>query len=100
MEDFKRILLRAINRNQILILSSVRINNGKKSISSILREISRGKNIPPSTLKLNSKILKQLGLIDFGDKINFKPAKLTPVGKFVISIIENGKVEEGNRNEG
>jgi predicted transcriptional regulator with HTH domain len=33
--------------------------------------------------------LKELGLIEFGNNSHFKPAKLTQLGKFVVSIIKD-----------
>jgi transketolase len=86
-------LLRAFNKNQILILSQLK-DNSDGSISSILREISKKFKIPLSTLKLNARILKDLGLIDFGSNSCFKPAKLTELGKFVTSTILSDEQKE------
>src|SRR3972149_6989789 len=63
-KDLKRVLLRAVNKNQILILSHLE-NNFKDTISSKLNRLSKESKIPISTLKLNSRILKDLNLIDF-----------------------------------
>ncbi|MEM5875358.1 MAG: hypothetical protein QXW01_02675 [Candidatus Aenigmatarchaeota archaeon] len=77
-------MLRAFNRNQLLILSQVAINSGK-TISSLLIEIEKGFRIPLSTLKLNARILRDLKLISFG---NSNPARLTSFGKLIIEILD------------
>ncbi len=87
----RRLLLRALNRNQRLILqavSEIRL----ATITSILRFLSREFNIPLSTLKLNARILKELGLIDFGNTKQIKAAKLTPAGELVVTIL-NGEIK-------
>ena len=77
---------RALNRNQRLILNS--INETKnESITSLLKRISKEHKIPLSTLKLNARILRGLGLIDFGTNSDFKHAKLTKEGVEVLEII-------------
>lgn len=86
-EDLKRILLRAINRNQVLILEEVS-KNSSLTISSLLLGMEKKFRIPLSTLKLNARILKKLNLIDFG---NSSPARLTGVGEFVVKIIGGDK---------
>ena len=88
-KDLKRVLLRAVNKNQILILSHLE-NNFKDTISSKLNRLSKESKIPISTLKLNSRILKDLNLIDFG---NSSVAEITEFGKFVASIIRGGSDE-------
>jgi len=88
----KQLLLRAINKNQLLILSQIEKDIG--SISSILRNTSKAFNISLSTLKFNAKVLRKLNLIEFGTVSSFKPAKLTELGKLVIEIIGNGYEDE------
>lgn len=82
----RRVLFRAFNKNQLIILWELS-NGHRRSISSLLRAISNEMNIPLSTLKLNAKILKELGLIDFGDGKTFKLATLTHPGKVIMKII-------------
>lgn len=85
-------MLRAFNKNQILILEH--IDNGSHSITSVLKSLSSSFRIPLSTLKLNARILKELGLIDFGDLSNFKKPKITESGKIIIQFIERGDKSE------
>ena len=85
-QDLKRLLARAINKNQILILNQVQTNSSS-SITTALSKISRRERIPLSTLKLNAKILKELNLIDFGNIEEIKEPELTEVGRFVLEIV-------------
>ncbi|WP_193385911.1 hypothetical protein [Thermococcus barophilus] len=83
---FRKLFLRALNENQMLILRSI---NGKhRSLNALLEEISKDTKKPISTLKLNARILKELGLIDYGEKNNPKPVELTKHGKLVLKILE------------
>jgi DNA-binding MarR family transcriptional regulator len=74
-----------LNRNQLLILEEVS-RNSEKTISSLLREIEKKYNVPLSTLKLNAKILREIGLISFG---NSSVAKLTSTGKIIVQIFDD-----------
>ena len=90
-EVIRKLILRALNENQRLILRSV---NGKhRSLNSLLEELSRRENRPLSTLKLNARILKELGLIDYGTKNDPRPVRLTEHGMLVLSILEVGENE-------
>lgn len=82
----KLLLFRALNRNQIIILSEV-MNNRTETISSILRRISTVYGISLSTLKFNARVLKNLNLLSYGNSSNFQVAKLTEFGKFVMSVL-------------
>jgi hypothetical protein len=75
----KRVLLRAFNKNQLLILQEI-ANNSKETITSLLLQMEKKYTIPLSTLKLNAKILRELGLIKFG---NSSAARLSKTGKIV-----------------
>lgn len=81
----RRLLLRALNGNQVLILQ--RINGKHRSLNALLEDISRSTGKPISTLKLNARILKELGLIDYGEKNIPKPVELTEHGKLVLKIL-------------
>jgi hypothetical protein len=81
-ENLKKLLARALNNNQILILSEV--ENNSRTITSILIDLSRTTKIPLSTLKFNAKILKQLDLITLSD---FSNVELTNFGKFILTIV-------------
>ena len=59
----------------------------------MLREIEKKHSVPLSTLKLNAKILREIGLISFG---NSSVARLTNVGKIIIQIFENESVKNQN----
>jgi len=60
----RRVLLRALNENQVLILLHASGSRGR-SPTSLLREISAEHRVPLSTLKLNARILRELGLLDY-----------------------------------
>ncbi|MFA4646061.1 hypothetical protein P8X24_02115 [Pyrococcus kukulkanii] len=82
----RKLLLRALNQNQRLILQSI---NGKhRSLNALLEELSRKERKSLSTLKLNARILKELGLIEYGTKENPKPVTLTEEGRFVLKLLE------------
>lgn len=85
-EDLRLLLLRALNKNQILILYQIK-NSKNENITKILNRIYFCNNIPLSTLKLNARILKSLNLITFGNNSYFKSARLTDVGNFILEII-------------
>ncbi len=80
------LLARAINKNQLLILSQVNFASGE-SISSLLNHMSKELKIPLSTLKLNASILKTLNLITFGDSVDFRPVEITATGRFVLEVV-------------
>ncbi len=85
-EDLKRLLLRALNENQVLILSN--IGGGEERVSRILQRISEARGVPLSTLKLNAKILRELRLIHYGTLLEPDEAELTPLGKSVLGIVD------------
>jgi hypothetical protein len=79
--SLKKILLKALTKNQILILNE--ISKSKTStITSLLTKISVKKNIPLSTLKSSAKILKELQLINKNS-----PLHLTKLGEIVLQIL-------------
>ncbi|MDK2914146.1 MAG: hypothetical protein PWQ79_1061 [Thermococcaceae archaeon] len=85
-EIIRKLVLRALNENQRLILRS--INGRHRSLNSLLRELSRKERKAISTLKLNARILKELGLIDYGTKGDPRPVTLTEHGKMILSLLE------------
>ena len=88
-----RVLAKAVNTNQLLILSEMARNGG--SISSLLSGASEKHRVPLSTLKLNARILRDLGLISCGSASNSEPARLTEAGRTVLSIMcDYAKVNE------
>ncbi len=66
----------------MLILTQLRANK-TSSITSLLNTISSETGIPLSTLKFNSRILRDLGLIKFDKK-----PELTKFGTLVLEIVE------------
>ena len=78
----KPLLLRALNNNQILILSEI----GGSCITTVLKNLSARSGIPLSTLKLNAKVLKKLGLIRYDE---FYEARLTETGSMALGIINS-----------
>ncbi|ACS34103.1 hypothetical protein [Thermococcus gammatolerans] len=81
----RKLILRALNENQRLILRS--INGRHRSLNSLLEELSRREKRPLSTLKLNARILKELGLIDYGTRDDPRPVRLTEEGLLVLRIL-------------
>lgn len=86
-ENLKKLLVKAINPKQILILSQIE-NNRFENITSLLKIISTNHKIPLSTLKLNAKLLKELGLISYGSVRKMKISKLTKFGKNILDILK------------
>ena len=86
-EDLRRLLLRALNENQVLILSN--IGEREERVSRILQRISDTRGVPLSTLKLNAKILRELRLIRYGTLSEPDEAKLTHLGKSVLEIVDD-----------
>ncbi len=80
------LLLRALNRNQLLILEYAFSKQGC-SISSLLRFIGIKERIPLSTLKLNAKVLKSLNLIDFCSGKNDRSITITEAGQAVRKLV-------------
>ncbi len=85
--DLRRLLLRALNENQVLILSS--IDGSGERVSRILQRLSDTRGVPLSTLKLNAKILRELRLIRYGTLSEPDEAELTPLGRNVLSVVDD-----------
>jgi len=85
-----RLLLRTINKNQILILTHIR--RVPTPITSILREISKNYNVPLSTLKGSARALRDLNLIAYGDDSDFLGVELTELGRFVSRLLAGGEL--------
>ena len=84
MDDLRKIVLRTINKNQVLILTN--IPRVPASITSVLRELSKKYQIPLSTLKRNAQILRDLNLISYGEPPNFFGVELTDLGRFISGL--------------
>ncbi|MBN1683087.1 hypothetical protein JW865_06005 [Candidatus Bathyarchaeota archaeon] len=87
--DLRRLLLRTLNDNQILILTS--LTRTGSTLTRLLNHISEEQGIPLSTLKLNARILRELNLISYGSSFERKNAELKPLGKFVLKLIDDSK---------
>ncbi|RLG48128.1 MAG: hypothetical protein DRN90_03950 [Thermoproteota archaeon] len=85
--ELKPLLLRSLNKNQLLILRELAFNFDR-SLTSVLIEISETKNVPLSTLKLNAKVLRNLGLIYVGELNGRRSARLSKLGRIVLEIID------------
>ena len=83
LSSLRNVLLKALTKNQILLLNEIE-QNSTKTITSLSNKLSNKLNIPLSTLKLNSRNLKKLGLIDFEVS---DPVELTKMGKLVVKIL-------------
>jgi len=81
MRGLRLVVLRALNKNQVLILSNV----GFAAITELLQKISEQYEIPLSTLRLNAKILRELELISF----NGSPVRLTRLGGIILKILND-----------
>lgn len=84
LEDLRRIVLRTINKNQVLILNN--IPRVPASITSVLRELSKRYQVPLSTLKRNAQILRDLNLIKYGEPPNFFGVEMTELGRFISGL--------------
>ncbi len=86
MEDLRRLLLRTLNDNQLLILSRVAVAD--RPLTGTLISLSRETGIALSTLKLNARILRELNLINYGSPGEAREAELRPVGSLVLRLIQ------------
>jgi hypothetical protein len=86
VENLRRLLLRTLNDNQLLILSRVASNN--QPLTSLLNRLSQETGIPLSTLKLNARILRKLNLISYGSVRERRLAEVEPVGVLVLRLME------------
>jgi predicted transcriptional regulator len=82
-ESLRLLIVRAINSNQLLILKNI---DGESSITTTIKHIAKITGIPISTLKLNYRILKEIGLLKT-DNVGLHSVKLTRLGKLVIDIL-------------
>lgn len=85
--ELRLVLLRALSDNQILLLSNIR---GSRGITQVINSVSSYKNIPISTLKSSSKVLRDLGLIRFSKGF---PVEITKSGRFILNIL-GGELNE------
>lgn len=84
-EKLRPVLRRCINPKRILILEEISKSNGETATALLIR-LSKESPLPLSTLKLNFRKLKDLGLVP---QENFKPVKLTHTGLLVLKILNS-----------
>ena len=89
--DLRRILLRTLNDNQLMILSRIAVMS--RSLTSIVRELNALQGIPLSTLKLNARILREYNLISYGDKCRGANAEILPLGRFILKLVEEEQIK-------
>jgi len=85
VNDLRRLILRTLNENQLLILTSVA--SQRRSLTSLLKDLSEEREIPLSTLKLNARILRELNLISYGSIREKKTAEVEKLGSFVLRLL-------------
>jgi transketolase len=83
VDVLRGVLRRGFNENQLVILREL-CSYDYRSLTHALRSISRKYGIPLSTLKTNTKILKELGIIEINKG---KTPKITQIGKVVLELI-------------
>lgn len=83
LSSLKKVILKALTENQILLLNEVE-KNSTKTITTLVNRLSKSSKVPLSTLKLNARMLKELELVRYCIS---EPVELTDSGKFVLKII-------------
>lgn len=83
----KPFLFTVFTKHQILLMREIGKNH--TNITQILRKLAEEERIPEATLRFNAKKLKELGLIDFGDKLKKGiNVEFTPLGLFFYEILK------------
>lgn len=85
VNDLRKLILRTLNDNQLLILTS--IASQRRSLTSLLKDLSETREIPLSTLKLNARILRELNLISYGSTREKRLAEVEKLGSFVLRLL-------------
>jgi len=86
VDNLRRLLLRTLNDNQLLILNRVASNS--QPLTGLLNKLSQETGIPLSTLKLNARILRKFNLISYGSVRERRFAEVEPVGALVLRLME------------
>ncbi len=81
-KSLQKLVAKALNKNQILILNKIK-ENKNKTITGLLESIRKSEGIPLSTLKLNAKVLSDLSLISFAKG---ETVRTTPSGNIVSNL--------------
>jgi hypothetical protein len=85
VDDLRRLMLRTLNDNQLLLLNAIAERN--QSLTSLLKQLSEEYGVPLSTLKLNARILRELNMITYGSVHERREAKLKEFGRFVRRVV-------------
>jgi hypothetical protein len=85
VSDLRNLILRTLNDNQLLILTSV--SRRRATMTSLLRALSEEEGIPLSTLKLNARILRELKLISYGSRREKRCAEVESLGALVLRLL-------------
>ncbi|UCD46192.1 MAG: hypothetical protein JSV27_08825 [Candidatus Bathyarchaeota archaeon] len=85
VSDLRNLILRTLNDNQILILTSVA--KQERSMTSLLRWLSEEYGVPLSTLKLNARILRELNLLSYGSMREKRCARVEALGSLVLRLL-------------
>ncbi len=100
IELLRSLALRALNDTQLLILKKVKKERvlsremESRTLNALLQDIERRYEKSLSSLKMNAKILRELGLIEYGDRRERKPVKLTHMGNILLQVLEgDGQVK-------
>ena len=86
MDNLRRLLLRTLNDNQLLILNRVASNS--QPLTGLLNKLSQEMGIPLSTLKLNARVLRKFNLISYGSVRERRLAEVEPVGTLILRLME------------
>ena len=89
--DLRRLILRTLNDNQLLILTS--LARQRRTMTSLLRNLSEEHGIPLSTLKLNARILRELNLVSYGSTRDVRCAEVEKLGAFVLDVLTERTME-------
>ncbi len=83
-KSLRPVLRRALNDNQILLLNAIK-HNSFPSVSSLLNHVSSSHGVPLSTLRLNVRVMLELGLAE----VNSSHAELTGLGRLVLEMLND-----------
>ncbi len=84
LSSLKKLVFKALTKNQILLIHEIH-KNFTLSVTSLVNEIPETSKIPLSTLKLNARLLRELGLVKYS---NFGTVELAEGGNFVLSLMD------------
>ncbi len=83
LSSLKKVISKALTKNQILLLNEIE-KNSTKTVTSLINKLSRVSKVPLSTLKLNARLLREMDLINYSES---QPVELSGSGEIVLSLI-------------